>query len=395
MSSSVSALDLLRVEIEQMKTDGARRAELSLHACQRLFFEVGVRPTVANVRDVTATGSAGDIARDIETFWQQLRQQGPCAAEGVPALLQRRAGELVSGLYGAALAEARSTQATDLARAEAVAQHALARQWALENEVDALRRQCAEQSARLASGTRDAQRDEVLQSVLAQYAEGEKVALSTQLQAAQAENGTLREQVAALQAELASRAVEYAAHLKDALASAEARVRPLLVELDSLRQRVAAADRETRETPRREFEWMQQLNQARTLAAQARQEAEQARAEAERLRQAGLADRDDAWGEARGERPGGIAPALGRLVADLIRQGVLSEEAVRPLGRALDAFIDAGMPCPQCTSDETDLAMLGQQVEFTCAACGHQSGVHATRAMALAHFVGCGTALAG
>lgn len=392
MSSSGSAVDLLRVEIEQMKADGARRAELSLHACQRLFFDVGVRPTVANVREATATGSAGDIARDIEAFWQRLRQQGQCAVEGVPAPLQRRAGELVSGLYGAALAEARSTHAAELARAEAAAQHAMARQWELENEVDALRRQCAEQGARLASGSLDAQRDEALHSVLAQYAEGEKAALSAQLQAAQADNGVLREQVAALQAELASRAVEYAAHLKDALASAEARVRPLLVELDSLRQRVAAADRETREAPRREFEWMQQLNQARMLAAQARQEAEQARAEAERLRQAALASRTDTGGDGRRES---VPPALGHLVANLIRQGVLSRETVRPLGRALDAYIDAGMPCPQCTSDETDLAMVGQQVEFTCAACGHQSGVHATRALALVHFVGCDTALVG
>lgn len=384
MSSSMSALDLLRVEIEQMKADGARRTELSLRACQRLFFEVGVRPTVANVRDVTATGSAGDIARDIESFWQQLRQQGQCGVDGVPALLQRRAGELVSGLYGAALAEVRSAQATELARAETAAQHAMARQWELENEVDALRRRCAEQATRLASRPRDAERDEALHSMLAQYTEGDKAALSAQLQAAQADNGALREQVAALQAELASRAVEYAAHLKDALSAAEARVRPLLVELDSLRQRVAAADRETREMPRREFEWMQQLSQARALAAQACQEAEQARAEADRLRQAGGAGRNE-----------GLSPVLGRLVADLIRQGVLSKDAVRPLGPALDAYIESGMPCPQCTSDETDLATVGHQVEFTCGACGHQSGVHATRALALAHFVGCDTALAG
>lgn len=381
----MSALDLLRVEIEQMKADGVRRAELSLHACQRLFFDVGVRPTVANVRDVTATGSAGDIARDIEVFWQQLRQQGQCGADGVPALLQRRAGELVSGLYGAALAEARGAQAAELARAETAAQHALARQWELESEVDVLRRQCAEQGARLAARAGDIQRDDMLHSVLARYAEGDKAVLSAQLQAAQADNDTLRQQVAALQAELAGRATEYAAHLKDALASAEARVRPLLVELDSLRQRVAAADRETRELPRREFEWMQQLNQARTLATQARQDAEQARAEADRLRQAGEASRG---GES-------LSPVLGRLVADLIRQGVLSRETIRPLGPALDAYIDAGISCPHCASDETDLAAIGHQVEFTCAACGHQSGVHATRALALAHFVGCDTALAG
>ncbi|MEW6229947.1 MAG: DNA-binding protein, partial [Bacillota bacterium] len=63
----------IRNELEVLRKDGARRQELSLHACKRLFFDYSIRPSMAAVRDLTQTGSASDIPKDIELFWQRIR----------------------------------------------------------------------------------------------------------------------------------------------------------------------------------------------------------------------------------------------------------------------------------------------------------------------------------
>ena len=63
----------IRDELESLRANGARRQELSLHACKRLFFDLGVRPSAANVRDLTQTGSASDIPKDIDHFWERIR----------------------------------------------------------------------------------------------------------------------------------------------------------------------------------------------------------------------------------------------------------------------------------------------------------------------------------
>ena len=58
----------IRDELETLRANGARRQELSLHACKRLFFDLGIRPSMAAVRDLTQTGSASDIPKDIDQF---------------------------------------------------------------------------------------------------------------------------------------------------------------------------------------------------------------------------------------------------------------------------------------------------------------------------------------
>src|ERR1700741_2252744 len=63
----------IRHELESMKANGAHRRELSLHACKRLFFDLGVRPSMATVRELTQTGSASDIPKDIDHFWERIR----------------------------------------------------------------------------------------------------------------------------------------------------------------------------------------------------------------------------------------------------------------------------------------------------------------------------------
>ena len=87
----------LRTELATMRTNGARRQDLSQHACKRLFFDFGIRPSMATVRDLTLTGSASDIPKDIDAFWARSRSASRVRIEGgaLPEGLQERAGELL------------------------------------------------------------------------------------------------------------------------------------------------------------------------------------------------------------------------------------------------------------------------------------------------------------
>src|SRR6201995_4672841 len=118
----------IRKELDTLRANGARRQELSLHACKRLFFDLGIRPSMAAVRDLTQTGSASDIPKDIDSFWERIRSASRVrvGAGAIPRTLEERAGELLGTLYQEALAEARPS--LDDERAEMQASIAAARQ---------------------------------------------------------------------------------------------------------------------------------------------------------------------------------------------------------------------------------------------------------------------------
>ena len=101
----------IRRELESMRESGVRRQELSLHACKRLFFDLGIRPSMAAVRDLTQTGSASDIPKDIDSFWERIRgaSRVRIGAGTIPKALEDRAGELLGALFEEAIAHARST----------------------------------------------------------------------------------------------------------------------------------------------------------------------------------------------------------------------------------------------------------------------------------------------
>ena len=107
----------IRQELEQMRASGARRQDLSLHACKRLFFDLGIRPSMATVRELTQTGSASDIPKDIDSFWERIRGASKVrvGAGLIPKALEDRAGELLGELFQAAMTHARSTLDEDRA----------------------------------------------------------------------------------------------------------------------------------------------------------------------------------------------------------------------------------------------------------------------------------------
>src|SRR5580692_10360226 len=98
----------IRQELESMRESGTRRQELSQHACKRLFFDFGIRPSMAAVRDLTQTGSASDIPKDIDAFWSRIRTVSRVRIEGgaIPEVLQERAGELLGQLFQEAMQQA-------------------------------------------------------------------------------------------------------------------------------------------------------------------------------------------------------------------------------------------------------------------------------------------------
>ena len=125
----------IRDELESLRASGARRQELSLHACKRLFFDLGIRPSMAAVRDLTQTGSASDIPKDIDHFWERIRtvSRVKVGAGAIPKALEDRAGELLGALFEEAVVHARST--LDNEREEIRAQVTLADQRAREAEI--------------------------------------------------------------------------------------------------------------------------------------------------------------------------------------------------------------------------------------------------------------------
>lgn len=106
---------VIREELESLRSAGARRQELSLHACKRLFFDLGIRPSAANVRDLTQTGSASDIPKDIDHFWERIRSASKVRLEGaaIPKAVEEKAGVLLGALYEEALRVARDSLDAD------------------------------------------------------------------------------------------------------------------------------------------------------------------------------------------------------------------------------------------------------------------------------------------
>lgn len=383
---------VLRDELAALRTQGARRQDLSQHACKRLFFDFGIRPSMATVRDLTQTGSASDIPKDIDAFWARIRSVSRIRIDSgaIPEALQERAGELLGALFqearhfaaqsleserhaarndvGAALGQLRDAEvryaAVDeaLRRSEARADAVLARNAALEAELHSLRSLEVQAQSNL--------------HALNQRLESEHAALSKRLESEQATNATLRDRVDTLNAELRHNTEHYAQQIKDAISEAERRVKPMLVELDSLRGMAATYQVGVRQASQKEFDFIQQLSIAKAradrLELQIRQQSEELDALA--------LERDTL--RARG----GMNESVALLICSMVEKGRLSADEIATLGEEIDAFIAVPLRCPSCTTGEPELSQHGQEFELTCPDCDRTSGAVSSRLLAVAHF---------
>lgn len=385
--------DNLRHEIEAMRAAGARRQELSRHACQRLFFDLGIRPSVTTVRELTQTGSASDIPKDIEAFWTSLRAslRVRVNAGAMPESLQERAGELLAALYDEAQKHARLSLDDERAQLDTAIQtaHAEVRDADIRREAIEQAHQRAEARAEAGAAhiaaleaelkalrNRGSDAQAGLREVIARW-EKENEALAERLQQEQSAAANLRDRVDELQGELRRNTEHYAQQIKDAVKEAERRVRPMLVELDSLRGMAATYQSGVRDAGQKEFDFIQQLSAARSRADRLES---QVRAQSDEI-DALVRERDAHRVQA------GLSAEVGALIASLAAEGRLSAAEADALGTQVDAYVIAPAACPACEAGEPELQRHEDEYELSCPNCERTSGAASSKLAAVEGFL--------
>ncbi|SMG58552.1 DNA-binding protein [Paraburkholderia susongensis] len=383
----------IRSELEAMRTQGVRRQDLSLHACKRLFFDLGIRPSMAAVRDLTQTGSASDIPKDIDHFWERIRNVSrvKVGAGAIPKALEERAGELLGALFEEAVAEAKA--ALDGEREEVHAQISAADQRARDAEI---RRDAADEAIKRSEARTEAAWERVreLENELSSatthgnvHLEGlqattrrldqENEVLRQRLETEQTANAALRDRIDALHVELRQSTEHYAQQIKDAVAEAERRVKPMLVELDSLRSMAATYQSGVRDASRKEFEFIQQIAAAKARAdrldAQLREQSDEVDALTKEVT------------ALRGQQ--GIDPAIAALLCSLVGSGRLTSEELSLIGTAADGHVTLPARCPKCEEGEPELSQVDHRFELLCPECEHSSGLGESRLAAVSQFL--------
>jgi predicted nucleic acid-binding Zn-ribbon protein len=382
---------VIREELESLRASGARRQELSLHACKRLFFDLGIRPSAANVRDLTQTGSASDIPKDIDHFWERIRSASKVRLEGaaIPRSVEEKAGALLGALYEEALKAARDSLdidreqvRTDVVRAEQQLRDATVRHETLETALarsearnEQLQARVTELEVQIASLTTHGSTSEATLLTTVGRLEKELAAATGRVEAEQAQNAALRDRIDTLQAELQQRTEHYAQQIKDAMAEAERRVKPMLVELDSLRSMASTYQAGLRDVQRKEFDFLQQLS-----AAKARGDRldEQLRSQGDELE---AVTRE--VNTLRANR--GMNPEIAGLIRRLADTGKLDADAFSVIGIALDQDVPVPAQCPHCDG-EPELSHGDDGFEVSCPECEHASGPWPSRLEAVARF---------
>jgi len=383
----------IRHELDSMRESGARRQELSLHACKRLFFDLGIRPSMAAVRDLTQTGSASDIPKDIDSFWERIRgaSRVRIGAGVLPKELEERAGELLGALYESALNEARAALDNDrkdmqaLISAAQQATHdgkirheasaeAVARS---EARADAAWEQVRALEAQLAAAiTQGAAHQESLQAGVRRL-DAENEMLRKRLDAEQTTNAALRDRVDALHVEMRQSTEHYAQQIKDAIAEAERRVKPMLVELDSLRSMASTYQSSVRDASRKEFDFIQQLATAKArgdrLDAQLREQSDELDVLTRQL------------AVLRAQQ--GIDPSIADLLCTLATAGKLDAADLASIGTAIDGHVPLPSRCPKCAEGEPELSQVDHRYELLCPECEHSSGPGTSRLEAVSRFL--------
>ncbi|WP_296659685.1 DNA-binding protein [Paraburkholderia sp.] len=383
----------LRDELEALRRDGARRQELSLHACKRLFFDFGIRPSMATVRDLTQTGSASDIPKDIEVFWQRIRTASRVrvGVGAIPPVLEERAGELLGALFQEAQTLAHQALETERADLETGKQHAeqavrdadarraaademLQRSEARTETAWAKVRELESQLA--ASSAHGAVHHDSLQAT-ARRLEAENEILTKRLDVEQTTNAGLRDRIDALHTDLRTSTEHYAQQIKDALAEAERRVKPMLVELDSLRTMSSTWQAAQRDASKKEFDFIQQLATAK--------------ARVDRL-DALLRERSDEVDvltrqvtALRGLQ--GVDASVAQVLCALASAGRLSDDEFAQLGTVVDGHVSLPARCPKCREGEPEFSQVDDRYELSCPECEHTSGAGGSRLEAVSRFM--------
>ena len=381
----------IRDELDALRASGARRQDLSLHACKRLFFDLGIRPSAANVRDLTQTGSASDIPKDIDHFWERIRAASKVKLEGaaIPKSVEEKAAGLLSALYEEALKAARDSLSVDRDQVHADVAHAAQqlrdatiRHETLEAALTRSEARNAQLQARvtelevqIAAQMTNGSANEATLLTTAARLEKELAAANDRVQSEQTQNAALRDRIEALHSELQQRTEHYAQQIKDAVADAERRVKPMLVELDSLRSMASTYQTGMRDVQRKEFDFLQQLSAAKARGDRLE---DQLRGQSDEL---DAANREVST--LRANRA--MNPEIAALLRRLANTGALDTEAFSVIGTALDADVPVPGQCPHCNG-EPELSQGTDGFEVLCPECEYASGPWPSRFEAVSRF---------
>lgn len=348
---------------------------------------------MAAVRDLTQTGSASDIPKDIDHFWERIRSVSrvKVGAGAIPKALEDRAGELLGALFEEAVVQAKAS--LDGEREEIRAQISAADLRVREAEI---RRDAADDAISRSEARAEAawERVRALETQLSSatthgsvHLEGmqattrrldqENEALRQRLENEQTANAALRDRIDALHVELRQSTEHYAQQIKDAVAEAERRVKPMLVELDSLRSMAATYQSGVRDASRKEFEFIQQIAAAKARAdrldAQLREQSDEVDALTKEV------------ATLRGQQ--GIDPAIAVLLCSLVTEGRLTSKELSMIGTAADGHVTLPARCPKCEEGEPELSQVDHRFELLCPECEHSSGLGESRLAAVNQFL--------
>jgi chromosome segregation ATPase len=101
----------IRIEIGELAQRVKSRETLSRETAAILFFRYGIYPSIQLVHRYTQFGSLTDIGKDLEIFWQAIREKGRFRLDGVdlPDNVIARTGEVLAELWQLAQAKAKQT----------------------------------------------------------------------------------------------------------------------------------------------------------------------------------------------------------------------------------------------------------------------------------------------
>jgi hypothetical protein len=180
-----------------------------------------------------------------------------------------------------------------------------------------------------------------------------------------------------LHIELRQSTEHYAQQIKDAVAEAERRVKPMLVELDSLRSMAATYQSGVRDASRKEFDFIQQIATAKArgdrLDAQLREQSNELDAAMKEV------------AVLRGRQ--GIDPAVADLLCALADAGRLNVDELAMIGTTVDGHVTLPSRCPKCLEGEPELSHVNHRFELQCPECDHSSGPRASRLEAVSGFL--------
>ncbi len=377
---------VIRQEIDALRASGAKRQELSLHACQRLFFDHGFRPSVSNVRELTRTGSASDIPKDINRFWEQIRTVARVKLKGtvLPQSLEKKASMLLSTLYEEALQHAQATfdnerhqlkttviqikqTCVDIHLRQQILEKKLAQHKALSKRIQ---QQLIEIETQLAVTLNDLITEQNNVEKTHYHFENGPISLHQQLEIEQRKSLTLSEQIEKLHKELRETTENHDQKIKNAVTEAERRVKPMLVELDMLRNMARKYQTGLNDMQHKEFDFIQQLRRAKIHADQLTEQLQKQRDEFIFTMKEQEAPRDQNQN---------LSQKLATLILRLAKTGQLNSDAFNLIGTTLDQYISLPSHCPKCQTNKPKWLFSNEGYELFCSECEHTSGLKSSR----------------